>query len=87
MQEAFGTIGTDPAAIPRIVKVYKDILISKAKEHNERVDETEQGPAKMKYAHSIKIKLPEENKKLTGGVFPNLDVRSIDAILNSRGVK
>jgi hypothetical protein len=87
MQEAFGTIGTDPAAIPRIVKVYKDILISKAKEHNERVEETETGPAKMKYAHSIKIKLPEESKTPTGGAFPNVDVRSIDAILNSRGVK
>jgi hypothetical protein len=87
MQEAFGTIGTDPAAIPRIVKVYKDILISKAKEHNERVDETEQGPAKMKYAHSIRIKVPETAKTPTTSVFPNVDVRSIDAILNSRGVK
>jgi len=87
MQQAFGTIGTDPAAIPRIVKVYKDILISKANEHNQRVTETEEGPAKMKYAHSIKIKLPEESKTPTGGAFPNVDVRSIDAILNSRGVK
>jgi hypothetical protein len=87
MQEAFGTIGTDPSAIPRIVKVYKDILISKAKEHNDRVTETEEGPAKMKYAHSIKIKLPETAKTPTTSAFPNVDVRSIDAILNSRGVK
>ena len=68
MQEAFGTIGTDPAAIPRIVKVYKDILVSKAKEHNDRVDETEQGPAKMKYAHSIKIKIPETEKPKVNNV-------------------
>ena len=87
MQEAFGTIGTDPAAIPKIVAVYKDILISKAKEHNARVEETEVGPAKMKYAHSIKIKLPEEVKAPAGGAFPNVDLRSIDKILNSRGVK
>jgi hypothetical protein len=87
MQEAFGTIGTDPAAIPKIVAVYKDILISKAKEHNARVEETEVGPAKMKYAHSIKIKLPEEAKAPAGGAFPNVDLRSIDKILNSRGVK
>jgi hypothetical protein len=87
MQKAFGTIGTDPAAIPKIVSVQKDILLSKAKEHNARVEETEVGPAKMKYAHSIKIKLPEEAKAPAGGAFPNVDLRSIDAILNLRGVK
>jgi hypothetical protein len=87
MQQAFGTIGTDPAAIPKIVAVYKDILISKAKEHNDRVTETEEGPAKTKYAHSIKIKVPETTKPATTGAFPNVDTRSIDAILNARGVK
>jgi hypothetical protein len=59
MQQAFGTIGTDPAAIPKIVNVYKDILISKANEHNARVKESEEGPAKMKYAYDIKVKVPE----------------------------
>jgi hypothetical protein len=59
MQQAFGTIGTDPAAIPKIVSVYKDILVSKANEHNARVKESEEGPAKMKYAYDIKVKVPE----------------------------
>jgi hypothetical protein len=68
MQKAFGTIGTDPAAIPKIVAVQKDILLSKAKEHNARVEETEVGPAKMKYAHSIKIKLPETKTEKTNNV-------------------
>jgi hypothetical protein len=68
MQKAFGTIGTDPAAIPKIVEVQKDILLSKAREHNARVDETEQGPAKMKYAHSIKIKVPETEKPKVNNV-------------------
>jgi hypothetical protein len=68
MQRAFGTIGTDPAAIPKIVEVQKDILLSKAREHNARVDETEQGPAKMKYAHSIKIKVPETEKPKVNNV-------------------
>jgi len=85
MQQAFGTIGTDPAAIPRIVAVYKDILISKAKEHNQRVTETEEGPAKMKYAHSIKIKVPEAPKS-SGGI-PNINYNSLDAILKARGVQ
>jgi hypothetical protein len=87
MQQAFGTIGTDPAAIPKIVSVYKDILISKANEHNTRVKQSEEGPAKMKYAYDITVKLPEAVKTPTSGVFPNVDVRSIDAILNSRGVR
>jgi hypothetical protein len=68
MQRAFGTIGTDPAAIPKIVEVQKDILLSKAREHNARVDETEQGPAKMKYAHSIKIRVPETEKPKVNNV-------------------
>jgi len=87
MQQAFGTIGTDPAAIPKIVNVYKDILITKAKQHNERVEETETGPAKMKYAHSIKIKIPESPKPVGNNAFPNVDTRSIDAILKARGVQ
>jgi hypothetical protein len=87
MQQAFGTIGTDPAAIPKIVSVYKDILISKANEHNTRVKQSEEGPAKMKYAYDITVKLPEAVKTPTVGAFPNVDVRSIDAILNSRGVR
>ena len=66
MQQAFGTIGTDPQAIPKIVNVYKDILVSKANEHNARVKESEEGPAKMKYAYDIKIKVPEP-KAPTGG--------------------
>jgi hypothetical protein len=59
MQQAFGTIGTDPAAIPKIVAVYKDILISKANEHNARVKQSEEGPAKIKYAYDITVKVPE----------------------------
>jgi len=87
MQQAFGTIGTDPAAIPKIVSVYKDILISKANEHNTRVKQSEEGPAKMKYAYDITVKLPEAIKTPAGGVFPNINYQSLDAILNARGVK
>jgi hypothetical protein len=87
MQQAFGTIGTDPSAIPKIVAVYKDILTNKVMEHNARVSESETGAAKIEYPYNIKIKLPEEVKAPVAGAFPNVDVRSIDAILNSRGVK
>ena len=62
MQQAFGTIGTDPSAIPKIVAVYKDILTSKANEHNTRVKQSEEGPAKMKFAYDITVKVPETQK-------------------------
>jgi hypothetical protein len=87
MQQAFGTIGTDPSAIPKIVAVYKDILTSKAIEHNARVKQSEEGPAKMKYAYDITVKLPEPTKAPVGGAFPNINYQSLDAILNARGVK
>jgi hypothetical protein len=87
MQQAFGTIGTDPAAIPKIVAVYKDILTSKAVEHNARVKQSEEGPAKMKFAYDITVKVPETTKPPVGGAIPNINYNSLDAILKSRGVQ
>jgi hypothetical protein len=66
MQQAFGTIGTDPSAIPKIVAVYKDILTNKVMEHNSRVTESETGPAKIEYPYNIKIQLPEEKMSIGG---------------------
>jgi hypothetical protein len=73
MQQAFGTIGTDPSAIPKIVNVYKDILVTKANEHNARVKESEEGPAKMKYAYDIKIKVPEPKKPKVNNIRSRAD--------------
>jgi hypothetical protein len=87
MQQAFGTIGTDPSAIPKIVAVYKDILTNKVMEHNARVKESETGPAKIEYPYNIKVNLPETPKAPTTGALPNINYQSLDAILNSRGVK
>ena len=61
LQQSMGNIGTDPKAIPRIVNTYKDILTSKAKEHNRRVEESMQGPNAMVYPYSIKVNLPEKS--------------------------
>ena len=87
MQQAFGTIGTDPSAIPKIVAVYKDILTNKVMEHNTRVKESETGPARIEYPYNIKINLPETPKAPATGALPNINYQSLDAILNSRGVK
>ena len=67
LQQSMGSIGTDPKAIPRIVNTYKDILTSKAKEHNRRVEESMQGPNGMVYPYSIKVNLPENNPVKPGG--------------------
>jgi hypothetical protein len=85
MQEAFGTIGTDPAAIPKIVAVYKDILTNKAIEHNARVKQSEEGPAKMKFAYDISIKVPETAKPPAGGAIPNINYGKLDDLLKARG--
>ena len=85
MQQAFGTIGTDPAAIPKIVSVYKDILTSKAIEHNARVKQSEEGPAKMKFAYDITVKLPETAKPPASGAIPNINYGKLDDLLKARG--
>jgi hypothetical protein len=85
MQQAFGTIGTDPAAIPKIVAVYKDILISKANEHNARVKQSEEGPAKIKYAYDITVKVPETAKPPATGALSNINYGKLDDLLKARG--
>lgn len=56
MQESLGNIGTDPKALPKVVNVYKEILIDKAKEHNRRVEEVTKGG--MVFPYDIKVKVP-----------------------------
>ena len=60
LQQAMGSLATDPQALPRVINVYKDILEGKAKEHNRRVKEAETGPAKMEFPYSIYIPIGQE---------------------------
>lgn len=39
MQESLGNIGTDPNAIPEIIRITKQVLEKRARQHNKRVDE------------------------------------------------
>jgi hypothetical protein len=56
MQASLGNIGTDPAALPAVVNVYKQILLDKAEEHNRRVGQTvEKG---FKYPYDITVNVP-----------------------------
>jgi len=77
MQQAFGTIGTDPKAIPKIVNVYKEILQGKVQEHNQRVAETEANG--IKYPHSIKITMPKNVESIEND-------NSLDGQLRARGL-
>jgi hypothetical protein len=58
MQKGLGSIATDPQALPKVVNIYKEILLDKAKEHNRRVNESMSGPAKARYAYDITIPIP-----------------------------
>ena len=70
MQDSLGNIGTDPAAIPKVVNVYKEILLDKAREHNSRVDQTiEKG---FKYPYSVKVNVPQDNKGTPSNKAPQV---------------
>ena len=62
MQDAFGRITTDPAALPLILDFYRNQVMSKASEHNRRVDEVIANPAMGKdtFAYDIHVKVPPD---------------------------
>ena len=59
MQQAFGTITTDPSSLPKIIEIQKEALTSKAKQHNLQVQQSQQGPAQLQFPYSITIPLEE----------------------------
>jgi hypothetical protein len=69
MQDAFGRITTDPAALPLILDFYRNQVMSKATEHNRRVDEVIANPemGKGTFAYDIHVKVPPSFNKRTGG--------------------
>jgi len=67
MQDAFGTITTDPTSIPKIIAVQKEILQQKAASHNLQVKQAETGPAKMEFPYSIYINQEPMQQPTTNG--------------------
>jgi hypothetical protein len=59
MQQAFGTITTDPSSLPKIIEIQKEALTSKAKQHNLQVLQSQQGPAQLQFPYNITIPLEE----------------------------
>jgi len=66
LKEAIGSLGTDPAAIPRVVNVMRDVLVNKATQHNELVRQTMQRG--VEYPYSIEVQLPKAAPVTSGNV-------------------
>jgi len=66
LKEAIGSLGTDPAAIPRVVNVMRDVLVNKATQHNELVRQTMQRG--VEYPYSIEVQLPKATPATSGNV-------------------
>jgi hypothetical protein len=66
LKEAIGSLGTDPAAIPRVVNVMRDVLVNKATQHNELVRQTMQRG--VEYPYSIEVQLPKAAPASSGNV-------------------
>jgi hypothetical protein len=66
LKEAIGSLGTDPAAIPRVVNVMRDVLVNKATQHNELVRQTMQRG--VEYPYSIEVQLPKTAPASSGNV-------------------
>jgi hypothetical protein len=60
MQDAFGTLGTDPNAVPRILDAFGDIVRGKVDLHNKEVQSAAQRGVKFPYDPIIT--LPEKQK-------------------------
>ena len=57
MQEAFGTLRTDPQSVPKIMDVFSDILRNRVAIHNETVSSAEKRGTAFPY--DVNVKLPE----------------------------
>lgn len=57
MQEAFGTLRTDPASVPRIMDVFSDILRNRVQLHNQTVESAEKRGTSFPY--DVRVKVPK----------------------------
>jgi hypothetical protein len=69
MQDAFGRLTTDPAALPLILDFYRQQASSRATDHNRRVDEITNNPAMGKHVfpYNIKVKVQPDIIKRSHG--------------------
>lgn len=73
MQEALGSLDTDPDALPRVVQIYEDVIRGRVEQHNREVQQVKEKGITMPY--DLAIKLPEraatpEQKPAPGAAAP-----------------
>jgi hypothetical protein len=60
MQQALGSLDTDPDALPRVVQVYEDVIRGRVEQHNREFAEMKANPNLANaFPYSLEIKLPE----------------------------
>jgi hypothetical protein len=81
LQQAMGTIGTDPAAIPRVIQITQDILSQRVNQHNDTVKQAMKRGAKFPFEPVISLPSYKGAAKPDNATSP-MDVRkAADAIL------
>lgn len=81
MQEAFGTLRTDPASVPKIMDVFGDILRNRVAIHNETVKSAE-GRGTV-FPYDVNVKLPERKeapKPQQPGTLNPAEQQELDAL-------
>jgi hypothetical protein len=75
MQEAFGTLRTDPGSVPKILDVFEDILRNRVKIHNDTVTSAEgRGTA---FPYDVNINLPAKGAARTGTPTPAVSGKKV----------
>jgi hypothetical protein len=63
LQQAIGTVGSDPQALDRILTFWSDLARARVDDFNSKIDQIEASGAKLPY--DPRIKLPERTSKLS----------------------
>lgn len=89
LQQALGSIGTDPTALPRVLDAFADSIRTKVDLYNADVTSAEDRGVKFPYRPQIQLKprapLPGETAAQTPGAAPAIPQAAIDALKAGRG--
>ncbi len=89
LQQALGSIGTDPSALPRVLDAFGDSIRTKVDLYNQEVTDAETRGVKFPYRPQIRITprapLPGESAAQTPGAAPAIPQAAIDALKAGRG--
>lgn len=81
MQQALGSLDTDPDALPKVVQVYEDVIRGRVEQHNREFAEMKANPNLANaFPYSLEIKLPERiaAPPLSGNAGQIVNVRTAE---------